>query len=90
MRTPIFLATCGRTDEPAVRRKDVSVNVEGRNAMAVPGHASWSTPIGVEMRSLISEAGEVTRDRRPRQKNKSVVFRRSSAAYGEFSEIAVC
>jgi hypothetical protein len=42
--------------------------------------------MGVEVRSLISVAGEVTQDRRPRAENEQVDFRHSSAAYGDFSE----
>jgi hypothetical protein len=49
------------SDPAVVPKEDVSVNVEGWNEMEIPGHASGSTPMGVEVRDMISEAGEVTR-----------------------------
>jgi hypothetical protein len=83
-KTDNFLAGHGGSIDSTGQMKDVSVNVDEQNEMAVPGHALGSTPIKIEVLGMISEAGEVMRDRRPRQKNKQVVLRRSSAAYPGF------
>ncbi len=70
---------------------DIFVSVEGRKVVEIPGQASRSTPMGVEVRGTFSEAGKVMRGSLAQAEIRQIILRHSSAAHPDFyKQRAVC